>query len=185
MVLTLSSEEVYNREYNHLILSKMESKICFKCGLIKTIDSFYKHHQLVGGRLNKCKECTKSDVRKNLAEKKEYYSKYEKDRQRNNFVRIFQHRFSGIKSRVLGKSKRDYKVKGSKMFTKEQFTSWCYKKKNFDKFIKLHGEWKDGGFERRLCPSIDRINENGFYTIGNIQWIQQWKNTSKYRKLNK
>lgn len=55
-------------------------KVCFKCGRKKELDQFYRHPQMSDGRLNKCKECTKSDVQKNYLEHIDHYREYERAR---------------------------------------------------------------------------------------------------------
>lgn len=55
-------------------------KTCFKCGVQKPLSEFYKHSDMADGHLNKCKDCTKSDVSSNYADNRKQYSDYEKSR---------------------------------------------------------------------------------------------------------
>jgi len=55
-------------------------KTCFKCKQTKSVNDFYRHPGMGDGRLGKCKECTKSDVKKNRANKAERYREYDRMR---------------------------------------------------------------------------------------------------------
>ena len=58
----------------------MKMKTCFKCGIEKPLDDFYKHPAMADGHLNKCKECNKKDVRQNYRKNIKHYREYEKTR---------------------------------------------------------------------------------------------------------
>lgn len=60
----------------------METKKCFKCGIEKPLDDFYKHPQMKDGHVNKCIDCNKIDVRQNYGVKKQNPNWLEKERKR-------------------------------------------------------------------------------------------------------
>jgi len=158
----------------------MNTKDCFKCGLNKTLDNFYKHPQMPDGHVNKCKECNKVDVRKNYSLKKEQYHEYDKGRQRHSRQRIFNHRYSQMKQRVEGRAIRTYAVEGKELLSPQEYSLWL--RNNIDDFERIYKLWEDSGFQRKYTPSIDRIDNNGSYTSNNMRWVTHSDNSKKGAK---
>ena len=155
-------------------------KTCFKCNTEKELDEFYKHPAMVDGRVNKCKECNKKDVRANYANKKDYYSSYDKARQRFSKRRIFTHRYIQLKQRVEGRAGRKYGVEGKPMLTYEEYGVWLID--NMDTFDILYERWAKNDFSRKLTPSIDRKDNTKGYEADNMRWITVTDNSKKFNK---
>ncbi len=65
-------------------------KKCFKCSEVKELSEFYKHKDMTGGYLGKCKDCTKKDTKERtdtLLKDPKWHEK-EKERHREKYYRL-------------------------------------------------------------------------------------------------
>lgn len=71
-------------------------KQCFKCGEVKALSAFYKHKGMADGRVNKCKECNKKDVkgsRERNIEKVREYDRKRGNRMPNSYQKEYRKRY--------------------------------------------------------------------------------------------
>lgn len=52
-------------------------KTCIRCGEVKPYSEYYVHKQMSDGYLGRCKDCHKSEMRRNRAENADYYRAYD------------------------------------------------------------------------------------------------------------
>ena len=147
---------------------------CKQCGETKDDSCFYPP--------TKCKECMKKNTKKNYKKNIEHYKAYDQNRHRNNIDRIFRHRYAGMKVRVNGNNSHKSSVEGKAILSQNEFLEWCYKKENITVFLKLYEDWKKSDYSNKVAPSIDRIENDKGYIIGNLQWITLSNNSRKYNK---
>jgi len=113
----------------------METKICFKCGVDKPLSKYYQHPRMSDGHLNKCKECTKSDVKlrhESLAENVEYIEK-ERKRGREKYHRLGYKKLHKSKHAESSNTRRHLRFIGIDLKNKE-IHHWNYNLKD-DVFI--------------------------------------------------
>lgn len=151
-------------------------KKCFKCNEVKNKSEFYKHPGTLDGHLNKCKSCTKKDVKENYKVTIDKRKEYELYRHRYSINRLLLSKYSAIKVRCTTKKQ------GRSFLDRKDWLHWCYQEDNFKSFMTIYNQWVQSNFQKKFNPSIDRIDNKKGYEIGNMQWLTQSDNSKKYNK---
>lgn len=93
--------------------------------------------------------------------------------------------YRNMKSRITGVQKEKfYLYEGKVLFNKDEFYSWAIQQ---DKFHELFAEYQASNYERKLAPSVDRIDSSKGYTFDNVEWVTMLENSlrgirSRYSK---
>ncbi|MBA7709789.1 hypothetical protein ES703_118714 [subsurface metagenome] len=171
----------------------MRKKICNKCKKKKSINEFHKDERTEDKLSRKCEKCWKQDRKE---KRKEYYRE-----NKEMFRRIYKKHYKKSKEKILKKAKKyrnknpigywcnqvrnSHKRKGFKiLFTFEELASMAKKTKN----CHLCGtklDWKYGRGRKDNNPSLDRINNENFLILSNIQIVCCRCNATKYNRTMK
>jgi hypothetical protein len=154
-------------------------KQCFICKNIKDLKKFYAHKQMPDGHINKCIECTKKYINERRMKNREADIIRKKEDYRTNHKTIWNVRYHGMKTRVNGTSISHYTSSfGKDLLSKKEFFEWC--EINKKEFEYIYNKWKNSNFERKLSPSVDRLDNKKGYLKDNIRWITQQENSIKH-----
>lgn len=103
--------------------------------------------------------------------------KYEKTK-KGFLMRLYRN----MQSRITGVQKQKwYLYKGKSLLLRELFYSWSISCKDFHKLFKT---WEKNNYNRKLTPSVNRINSKKGYNISNMEWITHSQN-SRLGSLNR
>ena len=111
------------------------------------------------------KYLTKEDKNKSLAENN---SKYWKTRNGKLMMT-----YNNMNRRVRGYVK-SHIYKDLELLSREDFYNFSL---CGEVYHKLYEDWVNSEYDRKLSPSIDRIDSSKGYVLGNIQWITHSENS--------
>ena len=86
-------------------------------------------------------------------------------------------KYRNMQSRVNGVQKlKSHLYRGLDLLDRQEFYRWS---NSSDVFKKLFSEWKSSGYDRKLCPSVDRIDSSRGYHLSNMEWITHSENSRR------
>jgi len=141
------------------------SKVCSQCGIEQERSKFPKQH----GRV--CQSCRniRQQERRSLTGDSDT-KKYEK-----SFKGYLMRTYRNMLSRVSGVQKQKaHLYEGLEILDKETFYAWSLENEDYKT---LFANWVDSDYDVKVGPSIDRIETDKGYVMGNIRWITQSLNS--------
>jgi hypothetical protein len=137
------------------------TKYCSNCRLeVSTLEetkvAFNKNKAAKDGFANVCKSCSKMYAKKHNLE--------HGNEMKNLIQRMY--RNQRFNSKTRGDEAPNY--------TSRELIHWLYD----NNFVGLYKEWKKSGYDKKLVPSCDRLDDYKSYTLDNIQ-LTNWETNSK------
>lgn len=107
---------------------------------------------------------------------REQTQKYERTNPSGFIMRLYRNMWS----RVMGIQRREAQYyEGLAILPKTVFYCWALAKTS--PFWELWETWQQSGRDKRLTPSVDRIDSTRGYTLDNMQWLTHAENSGKVR----
>lgn len=98
--------------------------------------------------------------------------KYEKTK-KGFLMRLYRN----MQSRITGIQKLKFHLYHDKyLLPRDEFYKWAL---SSDDFHKLFEFWELSKYERKLTPSVDRIDSSMGYSLGNMEWVTHSENSRR------
>lgn len=84
--------------------------------------------------------------------------------------------YRNMQSRVTGvQKKKAHLYLGLELLPREDFYRWS---RDHPDFWRLYRQWTATAYDRRLCPTVNRINPRRGYSIDNMEWVTHSVNSA-------
>lgn len=98
--------------------------------------------------------------------------KYEKTK-KGFLMRLYRN----MLSRVSGiQAKKHHLYKGKCLLDREEFYDWALGSESFHSLFKA---WEGSRYNRKLTPSVDRVDSSDGYHINNMEWVTHSENSRR------
>ena len=98
--------------------------------------------------------------------------KYERTK-KGKLMRLYRN----MQSRVNGVQKAKHHLyKGKNLLDKDEFYNWALACREFHRLFEA---WVESDYDRKLTPSVDRIDPSKGYEIGNMEWVTHSENSRR------
>lgn len=98
--------------------------------------------------------------------------KYEKTK-KGFLMRLYRN----MKSRIEGVQKSKHHLyKGKSLIPKDDFYEWAF---NSLDFHQLFDTWESNEYDRKLTPSVDRVDSSVGYLESNMEWVTHSENSRR------
>lgn len=117
-------------------------------------------------------ERLKDQRERRLANGNSYTKKYEKT-PKGFLMRLYRN----MKSRIEGiQWMKAHLYQGKELLSKEEFYTWAESR---PEFYTLFKEYQGSQYDRKLCPSVDRVDSSKGYTPANMEWVTHSENSRR------
>jgi hypothetical protein len=83
--------------------------------------------------------------------------------------------YRNMQSRVTGVQKAKFHLyEGKSLLPRQDFYDWALDNSDF---WELFGAWQRSDYDRKLTPSVNRINSDEGYELGNMEWVTHSENS--------
>ena len=164
----------------------MDFKTCSDCKEAKRVSEFYKNKTKTGFYYSSiCKKCAiirvekyrktaPKEVKEKISARRKIYRENKKQEKETWFKKIY----AAMKKRNRNKFGLEL------CFSLEEFQNWV--SQNYqEEFHKMFSDYVKSGFDKAICPSIDRIDDYKGYSFDNMQLLTWEENNKKGRECQK
>lgn len=149
------------------------NKVCITCGGEYPISEFRPQKETKDGYANQCRLCRNAHQREKR-KKNGNVSTHKYEKTPKGFL---MREYRNMQSRVTGIQKQKaHLYLGKELLPRDEFYKWAMFHVDF---VLLYSRWISSGCDRKLTPTVDRIDSSKGYTLDNMEWVTHSENSRR------